>query len=162
MESMNLFRLFNQMRGDEEFKVRIKLLDKLKNSEYFTEEDVNGIFVYKKMEYHSNQDAKKITAKVFSSQDLGEKFRLLKRLNGVGIVMASNILMFQNPRRYAEINHISWNILIEGFNFKESEKECRSDYSIQEYEHYLSALKFLADEYGMNVGDVEYALSHTR
>jgi hypothetical protein len=148
------------MKANDGFRIREKLLSKLKDREYFTEDEVNEIFTYKGMEHHANQDARKITEKVFASQDMGEKFRLLKRLNGVGIVMASNILMFQNPHKFAETNHISWNILASSFGLKAPEKDARSDYSVQEVEIYLTSLKSLSDEYGMNVADVEYVLSH--
>jgi hypothetical protein len=160
VQNVNLFRLLNQLKGDDEFRIRVKLLSRLKDRDCFNEDDINDIFSYKGMEHHPNPDAKKITQKVFASVDVGEKFRLLRRLNGVGLIMASNILMFQNPLRYAEASHVSWNVLVGNYGLKAPEKDERSDFSLQEYETFLNVLKSLANEFGMNVGDVEYVLSH--
>jgi hypothetical protein len=156
---MNLFRLFNQQKKDESYRARSRILSKLQGRDSFNEDEVNEIFAYKRIEYHSNPDTRKITGKIFSSQDLGEKFRLLRRLNGVGVILASTILMFQNPHKYAELDPKCWMILRRDFGFKGAEKDHRSDYGIPEYISYLEALKPLADEYGMNVSDVAYVMS---
>jgi len=158
---MNLFRILSLMKKDDEYRTREKFLTKLAGREYLSEEEVNELFSYKHLEYHANPDARKITQKAFASSDLGEKFRLLRRLNGVGVIMTSTILMFQNPNRYAELNPVCWNSLIRNFGFKASEKDGRSDYGIPEYTTYLEAIKSIADEYGMKIGEVEYVLSHS-
>jgi hypothetical protein len=156
---MNLFRVFNQMKADECFRVRSKLIGRLQGRTCFTEEDINEILAYKGLEQHSNPDAKRITDKAFETPDLGEKFRLLKRLNGVGVILASTILTFQNPHKYAELDVNTWNQLRVNCGFKAAEKDTHSDYGIPEYLSYIDMLKSLADEYGMNPTDVQYVLS---
>jgi hypothetical protein len=156
---MNLFRKFNQLKHGEEYRARARLLEKLGGKHSFSEDEVNEVFAYKRMAYHNNPDSKKLTQKAFSTPDLAERFRLLRRLNGVGIILASTLMMFQNPHKYAEVNHVSWSALRREFGFKSSEKDERSDYGIQDYTAYMDALKSIADEYGMNVSDVEYVLS---
>jgi hypothetical protein len=156
---MNLFRLFNQLKREDAYKGKARLVSNLQGKPEFTEDEVNEVFAYKRMEYHSNPDARKITQKAFASADLGEKFRLLRRLNGVGMTVASTLIMFQNPHRYAEINAHAWNVLKKDFGFKGSDKDGHSDYSVQDYQSYMDALAALADEHGMNVGDVEYTVS---
>ncbi|MFH0862210.1 MAG: hypothetical protein V1875_04190 [Candidatus Altiarchaeota archaeon] len=156
---MNLYRLFNLVKSEEPFRARSRLMNKLSGKGGLTEDELNELFAYKHVEYHSNPDVRKITEKVFATSDLGEKFRLLRRLNGVGLLMASTILTYQNPHKYAEIDPSVWNMLIRDFGFKVQEKGDHSDYSIPEYLSYLEILKSLADEYGMNTSDVAFVLS---
>ncbi len=156
---MNLYRLFNLLRSGESFKVRTRLLGRLQGKNFYSEDELNELFAYKHIEYRPNPDCKKISEKVFATSDLGEKFRLLRRLNGVGIIMASTILTFQNPHKYAELDPKIWNLLISDFGFKAQAKDERSDYSLPEYLGYIELLKSLANEYGMNTADVAFVLS---
>jgi hypothetical protein len=147
------------MRKDEDYLLRSKLLKKLGCRDFITEEELNEVFSYNHLEYHANPDTKKVTQKVFSSSDLGEKFRLLKRLNGVGVIVATSVLMFQNPHKYAELSPACWNNLIKYCGLQAQAKDGRSDYNIPEYLNYLEVLKSVSNEFGMNVGDTQYVLS---
>ncbi|MFH1055810.1 MAG: hypothetical protein V1744_06945 [Candidatus Altiarchaeota archaeon] len=156
---MNLFRLFNDLKKTEEFRARGKILSKLSGKQSFSEEEINEIFAYKKLEGHSNPEASKITRKAFETKDVAEKFRMLKRLNGVNTLTASTILMFQNQFRYAEINIKTWGVLKREYGFKAPDKDVRSDYSLQEYMGYLEILSSIAAEYGMNLSDIEHVIN---
>jgi len=158
---MNMFRAFQQLRSSDVFKERNRLLSKLQGRSAFTEEDINEVFAYRKLGYHSNSEAVKVTEKAFDAQELGDKLRLLKRLNGVGMMVASSILMFQSPYRYAEINHKTWNYLRRNHGLAGSDKDHKSDFAVGEYQSYLEALSLLAGEFGMNVSEVEFVINST-
>lgn len=157
---MNLYRLFNNLRSEGTLRARDDLIARLQGKESFTEDDLNEVFAYKRMDYHSNPDARRYTSAAFAARELGEKLRLLKRLNGVGTVTASAILMFQNPYKYAEISHKAWSQLRRRHAFSGADKDHRSDYGVGEYREYLEALVHLANEYGIGVADVEFVFSN--
>ncbi len=157
---MNLYRRFMELRKTEDYMLRQNLIGKMRGKSRFTEEDVNEILAYKRLPYHSNTQAGKYTSMAFESSTLGDKLRLLKRLNGVGSVTASTILMAQNPFRYAEINHKAWDQLRRNHGFTGGDKDHRSDFSVGEYREYLEVLASLAKEHGMAVADAEYVLTN--
>jgi hypothetical protein len=157
---MNLFRLYRKLRASDDFRERDRLLMKLQGKSAFTEDDINEVFSCKRMGYHSNTGAVKLTMRAFGVQDLGDKIRLLRRLNGVGIVAASALLMFQNPFKYAELNHKTWAQLKRKHGFTGSEKDHKSEFGVGEYRDYLDVLSSLAAEYGMTVAEVEFVLSN--
>ena len=155
---MNLFRLYNELKKDERFREREKLISRLRDKTEFGAEDIGAIFAYKKLDCHSTTEIEKITRKAFASNDLVEKFRILKRMAGVTTTMASTILTFQNPNRYAELDPKTWRILRESFGFNAPEKDAHSDYTAPEYLGYLGILDSIGAEYGMKLSDVEFVL----
>lgn len=156
---MNLFRLLAQVRKEPEYVARNKLVLRFKEKTSYTDEELNEIFALKGMEPHVNPDAKAFTQKALAAPTLDDRFKLLRRVKGVGMKVASTILMVNNPHKYAELDEVSWNSLRTNFGFAAPEKDQNSDYSVQEYLLYLEALQSLADEYGMNVNDVQYVIS---
>jgi hypothetical protein len=159
---MNLFRVLNLMRKDEEYVARGKLMSRLADKQSFTEEELNEVYAYRRMEPHGNPDAQRITQKAFATPSLEEKFKLLRKLKGAGMMTASAILALQNPHIFAELDLACWNSLKSNFGFGGADKDKNSDFGLQEYVAYVDALKSLSDEYGMNVSDVQYVLSHTQ
>ena len=156
---MNLYRLFNDIKKSEDYTVRSKLISELQGKSAFSEEEVAAVFAYKGLEFKSQAEVEKVTRKAFESRDLAERFRLLKRINGVTTLLASTLLMFQNQYRYAEINIKTWALLKREYGFKAPDKDIRSDYALNEYLEYLAMLSSIAAEYGMNLSDVEYIIN---
>jgi len=156
---MNLYRLFNDIKKSEDYQLRSKLISNLQGKSAYSEEDIAAIFAYKGLEFKSQAEVEKITRKAFETRDLAERFRLLKRITGVTTLMASTIIMFQNPYRYAEINIKTWALLKREYGFKAPDKDIRSDYALNEYLGYLGGLSSIAAEYGMNISDIEYIIN---
>jgi len=155
----NLYRVFNKNKSHKKLRERDSIIRNLEGKKYFTKDDLEKLFEYKGVTHpHSNRFVKKYTQKAFESDDLEQKIRSLKRLNGVGMVMASTILTMQNPYRFAELDHMVWDTLQTDYSLEGTEKDHRSDYGIGEYERYMDILRNLGEEYGMKASDVEFVL----
>ena len=160
---MNLYRLFYINKRDSRLLRRDKLLDALNGRNRFMLDDLNEIRHFRGLppiEGMRSLTVGEATRKAFINKDLYAKFRSLTRLRGVGTVIASYILSFQNPYKYAGINHRVWNTLIEDFAFDAEEKNPEDEFSPQEYEQYLRMMSSLAVEYGMKPADVEFVLDY--
>lgn len=156
----NLYRIIKKNRGHPKLRRRDTLMRELEGKDHFTGEDLTKIFSYKGIaQTHHNRFIEKYTNRAFTAEDLETAIASLKKLNGVGMVMASTILSLQNPYKYAELSHGVWEKLQDEYGLEGSRKDHRSDYGIGEYETYLSLLKKLGDEYGMKLTDVEFVVS---
>ncbi|MBD3388028.1 MAG: hypothetical protein GF416_03175 [Candidatus Altiarchaeales archaeon] len=157
---MNLYRMLRNLRKSPDNVERDRLMARLNGRRYFTEDELNEIFSYRRLGYHHNANAVEITTKAFEpDSSLGDGIRVLKRLNGVDMASASLILSFQNPFSYAELDSRAWNKLRKYHGFKGVEKDFKSDFSTVEYGKYLEALKLIAEDYGMRVADVQFVLA---
>lgn len=157
---MNIYRIFYNHRHDEIVVKRDKLLDRLQKKRSFTDEDILEIMKFKGVgpkEDYKNVNSMRVTSEAFIEPDLNKKMMILRRLRGVGMVMASAILSFQNPYEYASIDTPTWNLLVRRFGFNADEKK-GVDYSIKEYQNYMQEIKAIANEYGMKPVDVELTL----
>lgn len=158
---MNLYRLFYINKKDGRLLRRDKLFEVLNGKDRFSLDDVNEIRHYRGLppvEGMRSLTVGEATRKAFSARDMYTKFRSLTRLRGVGTVIASYVLAFQNPFKYAGVNHNVWNTLVREYSFNAEEKNAEDDFSAQEYEQYINVISSLAVEYGMKPADVEFVL----
>ncbi len=156
---MNVYRVFKALKGSVGYLARYRLMTRLQGKIRYTEEDINEMFEYMSQDRRMNPDAEPITLKAMATENMTEKFRLLKKLKGFDFRACTSLLSFHNPRKYAEVNPKSWNSLITNHGFKAVEKSAKSDYNIDEYRAYLDVLAVLSLEYGMSLADFEYTLS---
>jgi hypothetical protein len=126
---------------------------------YLSEENVREILKFADIEYPENPETKRVTLKAFAISDIQEKFKHLKRLEGLDLKASTVLLMYHNPNKYAQLTHDCWNNLVEYHGFNYSKKEIHSDYGIPEYMAYLNFLNEAAQEYGMSLSDIEYVIS---
>ncbi|MFH1788569.1 MAG: hypothetical protein ABH834_04240 [Candidatus Altiarchaeota archaeon] len=160
---MNLYRLLYVNKHDARLSARERLLGRISNQQDFSLKDMNEIRAYRGLEPIDESrilDVRTLTKKAFSASDLTLKFRSLKRIKGVGNSLASEILAFQNPYKYAAVTHKVWNILVSDFDFDAEEKESEDDVSLQDYVKYLEKIRDVAVEYGMKPADAEFVLNY--
>jgi hypothetical protein len=73
--------------------------------------------------------------------------------------MASSILAFQNPYKYAIMNPNSLSVLQKHYGLPVVHKERRGEYSVDDYARFMQKILQLSEEYGMKPFDIEFALS---
>lgn len=159
---MNIYRLLYINKQDPRLVQREKLIARLSNQPEFSLSDMNDIRSYRGLEQVDESrilDVRTLTKKAFATRDLALKVRSLKRIKGVGNSLASEILGFQNPYKYAAVTHRVWNILVADFGFEAEEKAPEDDVSLQDYEKYLEKINSVAVEYGMKPADAEFVLN---
>jgi len=160
---MNLYRLLYVNKLNPKLVSRERLIEKLINAKEFNVAELNEIRSYRGMDALEDSkvlDVRSLTRKAFSAKDLATKLRSLMRIKGVGIILATEILAFQNPYKYAAISHRVWNTLVADFGFNAEEKELGKDFGQKEYELYVSHISNLADGYGMKPADAEFVLNN--
>ena len=160
---MNLYRLLFVNKHDSKLIHRDKLYELLNNATEFTNSDLNQIRSYRGLESQTDSkliDVRTLSKKGFAATDLNLKFRSLMRIKGVGKILASEMLAFQNPYKCAAISHKVWNRLVQEFGFETEEKEKDDDFSVKDYVIYLKQIQSLASEYGMKPADVEFVLDN--
>ncbi|MBD3261790.1 MAG: hypothetical protein GF334_09030, partial [Candidatus Altiarchaeales archaeon] len=126
----NLYREFHKLRGHPILRRRESLYSELSGKPHLTDEDLMRVFEYKGLGQTHNPYVQRYTQKAFNLESLEDKIQSLKRLSGVGIVTASAILMFQNPYKFAELNHLVWERLKKLYGFEGTPKDKKSDYGI--------------------------------
>jgi len=154
----NLYRLFHKLKGHPDVRRREALFHDLAGKTGFSSGDVERVLEYRHLPFHHNPHISRYAEKAFHSEDLGAAVKLLRRIPGVGMAVASSLLMFHNPYKYAELDHESWRVLREEYGFEGTGKDTKSDYGLPEYERYLEAIRKLAEEHGMRVADVQLTL----
>jgi len=135
------------------------MINKLQGKDYLSDVQILDVMKYKNVQEHTNQKVSNFTAIAFASSSIEKKIQFLKKLNGVGMTVASTILMFHNPYKFGELNHTVWNILHRNYGLSGSEKSSNSDYSIPEYVQYIQILQSLSEEYGMRPSDIVFIIS---
>jgi uncharacterized protein YlbG (UPF0298 family) len=156
---VNLYRILSAEKHSHEYREREKLIINLQNKDYFNDSELRAVMNYKGGSIHTNQEAVKYTSLAFKTEDLDQKIKYLRKLNGVGMITASTIMMVHDPYNYAELNYHAWNLLQRNYGLGGSEKDGNSDYSVTEYKKYLEMVKSLSNEYGMKPSDIVYILS---
>jgi thermostable 8-oxoguanine DNA glycosylase len=126
--------------------------------EWIIEWKVGNAFVKPVLRHLRNNDdgeiQKHIDAAVHQSS-IRSKVEALTTLNGVGVPVASAILLFINPEQFTVIDKRAWNVL------RESEylsQELSDDPTAEEYLLYLGACWTLANEYDVSIRTLDRAL----
>jgi len=158
---MNLYRILLRNKRNEQLTYREKLVSTYQGRESLTKQEIvsilsaEGITIKDDFGVH---DPKLVTRKAFKAERLDEKIRMLRQLRGVGFIAASAILSYQDPYRFAKIDHSVWKQLVRNFGFNAPEKESTEEFTVHDYELYLPVIKQLADEYGMRPIDAEFVI----
>jgi thermostable 8-oxoguanine DNA glycosylase len=84
-----------------------------------------------------------------------DKVEALTSLSGIGVPVASAVLLFINPDRFTVIDERAWNVLQETGYLPQ---ELSDDPTVDEYLLYLGACWTLANEYDVSLRTLDRAL----
>jgi thermostable 8-oxoguanine DNA glycosylase len=117
-----------------------------------------GVFTKPILKHLRKNDDEEIQAKVeeaIHEPDIRSKVEALTSLNGIGVPVASAILMFIDEDRFTVIDERAWNILQET---KYISQELSEDPDVDEYLIYLGACWTLANEYDVSLRTLDRVL----
>jgi len=126
--------------------------------EWIIEWKVGPAFVKPVLGYfHKNDDAvvQEHIKRAAHESSIRNKVEALISLHGIGVPVASSILMFINPDRFTVIDERAWNMLQET---KYLSQELSEDPNVDEYLIYLGACWTLANEYDVSLRTLDRAL----
>ena len=132
----------------------------------WTQEDVEWIIKWKVgnafekpvLGYFRNNDDAIIRDNVeraVQKSNIRAKIESLTSLSGVGVPVASAILLFINPERFTVIDDRAWRVLHETGYLPQ---ELSADPSVEEYLMYLGSCWALANEYDVSLRTLDMAL----
>lgn len=102
---------------------------------------------------------KKITLSVLRTKNDREKISSLIKLKGVGVPMASAILMFINPTQYGVIDKRVWEVL---FKLKEVKRNPEgNNLKIKDWEDFIAIIRPIAKRYRVRARDIERTIFDT-
>jgi thermostable 8-oxoguanine DNA glycosylase len=117
-----------------------------------------GVFTKPILKHLRKNDDKEIQAKIEEAvhePDIRSKVEALTSLNGIGVPVASAILMFIDKDRFTVIDERAWNVLQET---KYISQQLSEDPTVDEYLIYLGACWTLANEYDVSIRTLDRAL----
>lgn len=101
-------------------------------------------------------EVKRATRRALSTRTEKEKLRLLTSLHGVGVPMASSLLMLTNPRRYGVIDIRVWQLL---HKLKLVQGNRRGvSFTCNQWAAYLNLIRNAASKFNVKTRDIERAL----
>ncbi len=108
--------------------------------------------------YEANPEAEVINAsrEVFAAACERRRIEMLTSLKGVSVPVASAILTLTNPRSYGVIDIRVWQLLYRYGSV--SVKPAGTNFSLDNWSHYLRKLRHWADELGVGARNVERTL----
>ncbi len=112
--------------------------------------------VMKQVRRNSPACVRKITRSAFSSTSELEKIRKLITLHGVGVPMASAILMFMDPQQYPVIDIRGWQLLHAMKAVKANERG--ANLTPGQWVEFLGIVRSYARQFGVSARDVQRAL----
>jgi len=117
-----------------------------------------GVFTKPILKHLRKNDDEEIQARIEEAvhePDIRSKVEALTSLNGIGVPVASAILMFIDEDRFTVIDERAWNVLQETEYLSQ---ELSEDPTVDEYLIYLGACWTLANEYDVSVRTLDRAL----
>ena len=117
-----------------------------------------GVFTKPILKHLRKNDDEEIQARIEEAvhePDIRSKVEALTSLNGIGVPVASAILMFIDEDRFTVIDERAWNVLQETNYLSQ---ELSEDPTVDEYLIYLGACWTLANEYDVSVRTLDRAL----
>ena len=142
-----------------------KVIDDLSASKkrgYFTKSDLVMVCRWKSPRaihhIHRNRAGaiRKITALAFATRSEQKKLSLLMSLHGVGVPMASSILMFTNPTRYGVLDIRVWQLLYKMGTVTGNEDGV--NFTSIEWRQYLMLIRSCAKKHNVGARDIERTL----
>lgn len=150
---------------DEELE-RLKTLPEAFATDEWTIDDLEWIIKWKvgtafekptlrHIRSNSDEQIRRAIETAVNASAVGEKVNALTSIKGVGVPVASAILLFINPERYTVIDVRAWGALHElGY----VDRELSDDPTAEEYLIYLGACWTLANEYDVSLRTLDMAL----
>jgi hypothetical protein len=117
-----------------------------------------GVFTKPTLKHFDTNDGQEIRARVEEAvheSSIRSKVEALTSLTGIGIPVASAILLFINPNRFTVIDERAWNVLQETGYLSQ---DLSDDPTVEEYLLYLGACWALANEYDVSLRTLDMAL----
>lgn len=156
--------ILKNLNTNEDLKTT-NLIHKLRNvakQGYFTKEEFYSMCMWKtqrqKPRYLSNseEDIRLVSRDVFSTGDEEKKIELLISLHGVGIPVASAILMLTKPQDYAVIDKRVWQIL---YLYGEvNTKQGGTNFRVGDWNTYLLKLRGYAGKFEVTARNIDLTL----
>ncbi len=146
----------------EETKKIIREMSSIKKKGYFTKKQFIKMATWKTprpQKYYSlnkEPQIKKVSQKAFAAKTEKERIKLLDGLSGVGIPVASALLMFYDPNKYAVIDIRAWQTLFKYGLVKENKKG--KNFTYKQWEKYLEIVRSYAKKYNVKPRDIDRAL----
>lgn len=155
----DLIKDYLSIEEDPVTKALIKKLKVAKKRGFLLKKELISICYWKSarairlIESNPSQTIKAITQSAFSSKNETDRMESLKRLRGVGIPMASSILMLTNPVHYGVIDIRAWEVLYKmeavftnpnGVNFR-----------IKEWVAYIKIIRMLSKKHKVSAREIE-------
>lgn len=126
--------------------------------EWIIEWKVGKAFEKPVLRYFRNNDETVIRDNIeraVHESNIRTKVESLTSLSGVGVPVASAILLFMNPDRFTVIDERAWRVLYETGYLPQ---ELSDDPTVEEYLMYLGACWALANEYDVSLRTLDMAL----
>lgn len=142
-----------------------KVIDDLSASKkrgYFTKPDLVKVCRWKSPRaiHHIQRNRagaiRKMTALAFATRSEQKKLSLLMSLHGVGVPMASSILMLTNPTRYGVLDIRVWQLLYETGTV--STNGGGINFGFREWAPYVMILRYFAKKHDVGARDIERTL----
>lgn len=150
------------IQEDLSTKELIKELGRAKQRGWLLKEELVSICYWKSarairlIESNHPQTIKKITQAAFFSKNETEKMAELIKLRGVGIPMASSILMLTNPASYGVIDIRAWEVLYKMGTVKSNPKGI--NFRFTEWEEYICIIRTLSKKHKVSTRSIERIL----
>lgn len=150
----------------EEELDRLESLPEKFDNDDWTQDDLEWIITWKVgrafekptlRHFRSNPDERISDAveTAVTARAVGDKVDALTSIKGVGVPVASAILLFIDPTRFTVIDERAWRALRE---MEYVDRELSEDPTIEEYVLYLGACRSLANEYDVDLRMLDRAL----
>ena len=117
-----------------------------------------GVFrkpILKHLHKNSEDEIRARVEEAVHGSSIQSKVKALTSLTGIGVPVASAILLFINPSRFTVIDERAWNVLQETGYFSQ---DLSDDPTIEEYLLYLGACRALANEHDVSLRTLDMAL----
>ena len=140
----------------------IKKLRHVRKAKYLTKVELENICHWKSpraivhIRHNSPAKIKRMTIRAFTTRSEKDKIKHLCSLRGVGMPMASAILMLTCPRRYGVIDIRVWKLLFALGSVRT--KAGGTGFTFKNWYHYLCILRYHAKRLNVSVRDVERTL----
>jgi thermostable 8-oxoguanine DNA glycosylase len=158
----DLTQLIKENLDTPETKEALNLIEELKDVKikgFLSPKQFYDVVMWKtprpKNHYLSNpeEQIKELSREVLLSNSDDEKVKLLTSLNGVSIAVASSLLTIIDPEHYGIIDIRVWQLLHLYEEVKTKPKG--QGFNLEDYKNYLSILRKYAQQFNVNVRDIE-------
>ncbi|MFH1971027.1 MAG: hypothetical protein ABIJ05_01430, partial [Patescibacteria group bacterium] len=153
-------------KEDKHLDLENQLEERIRTQGFLTKEDLTQLIEWKYRderrrlflkwnEDNEDLEIKDITKNAINSKDEKEKIKLLCKIRGVGIPLASCILALYNPEKYCIFDI---HIYDEIFNTDHKNRPKYFSSNPKYYLELLEKLRKLSEEYSLSIRDIEKAL----